>query len=105
MRGASDSSRLRRHHDTAEVWMRFAYAETQRLPNDTTQFDFTELHAHVHCSTEQVREIRMLVRGGAEDSVAGYIDPAPAWQTFNAHPLSEKVLVRLCRKLAGRPVD
>ena len=95
--GAYDAERLRRRGDTVDVWLRFQYDEPQSMPGDAGRtFVVTEVAQTLHCPSARTRDVRMLVRGAAGDSLSGFTAPAPQWLAFAEHPLTDQVLVRLC---------
>ena len=100
MAAAYDPQRIAVRGDTVDVWLRFQYAKAQPVPHDSTAtFTAIEAYESVNCPGGHVRDLRMLVRGATADSVGGYTDPKPAWQSFREHPLTERIFVPLCTVL------
>ena len=100
---AFDSSRLIWRTDTADVWLRSQYDEPQRSPNDSTQtFTAMDRHLLVHCSSQNARDVRMLMRDAAGDSVNGYTYPAARYVPFREHAFPT-LLKDLCTSLPSGP--
>ncbi len=100
---AFDSSRLRWRADTADVWLRSQYDEPLRIPNDSTlPVAGMDRHLLVHCASLTAREMRMLVRDAAGDSVHGTTHPGPQYVPY-LEPVFGTLLTDLCTVLPGGP--
>ena len=101
--GAYDSTRLRFRGDTAEVWMRFQHATPMPLPTDSTDsYTLVQAAANVHCASEQIQDIRMMVGRPDADSLGGYTNDTLVWAPFSGHAMPGWVLSGLCAALSGR---
>ena len=102
MAGAYDASRLTVRGDTVVVWMRFQFSEPHLFLADPSRgriVSITEIQQAVRCARGLARDVRVLVRNAAGDSLDGYTMASVRWESFAEHDLDQGTLVRLCRAL------
>ena len=101
---AFDPSRLTWRGDTAEVWLRSQFDEPLRSPKDSSPtMTAMERQVLVHCSSQTTRDIRMLLRDAAGDSLNGHTDEAARYESYRDNSL-EPMMTALCTVLPKRPL-
>jgi hypothetical protein len=103
MRITLDSSRIQADSLGAFVWLRFDYAVTNPPMSDMPQpWRQMESRHLVDCEARRAKDIAMVIIDTAGVRHDGSQGLSPAWQTFEAHPLTVNVLGPVCAALPVR---